>query len=77
MILPPPPRQWRTVGFWCRGQEVESAPLFPDFCSQKKSKMVDPKLISIIFKSEKERKKSPTFSIFQKFERFAQVYTVS
>ena len=43
-------------GFLAPGQEVESEPFFPDFLT-KNSKMVDPKLISVIFKSEKHKKK--------------------
>ena len=31
--------QWRTVVFWHPGQEVELAPLFPDFFTKKKKKI--------------------------------------
>ena len=48
--------QWRTLGFWHPGQEVESAPLFTKKITHtQKSKMVDPKLISVIFESEKQK----------------------
>ena len=68
--------QWRTVGFWRPGQEVESAPLFPDFFSHtKKSKMVDLKLISAIFKSEMKKKNSYIFPKFERFARMTRVYT--
>ena len=40
--------QWRTVGVWRPGQEVELALLFAIFLT-KISKLVDPKLISVIF----------------------------
>ena len=36
--------QWRTVGFWSQGQEVDSAPLFLIF-SRKFSKLKGPRLI--------------------------------
>ena len=48
------PAQWHTVGFWRPGQEVELAPLFLIF-SPKNSKMVNLKLISVIFKSDKQK----------------------
>ena len=46
--------QWRTMGFWRPGQGVESLPLFLIFFPQKNSKVVDPKQILVIFKSEKK-----------------------
>ena len=49
---------------------------FSRFFSQKDSKMVDPEQISVIFKSEKQKKKkkSPTLSrSFRGLHRFAQI----
>ena len=47
--------QWRT---WHPGQEADSAPLFLIFFTKiSKMEMVDTKLISVIFKSEKQKKK--------------------
>ena len=64
------------MGFWRPGQEVESAPLFPDL--KKKCKMVDPKLISVIFKSENKTKQNKTRRTKEKksyiFAKF-KVYT--
>ena len=44
------------MGVWHPGQEVKLVPLVLIF-SQKIFKMVDPKQISIIFKSDKQKKK--------------------
>ena len=49
-------KQGRSVGVWRLGQEVKLAPLVLIF-SHKIFKMVDPKQISIIFKSDKQKTK--------------------
>ena len=51
------------MGVWCPGQEVKLAPLVLIF-SHNIFKMVDPKQISVIFKSEKQRKKKTVVSSF-------------
>ena len=48
--------QGRSVGVWRQGQEVKLAPLVLIF-SKKIFKMVDPKQISVICKSVKQKKK--------------------
>ena len=46
--------QWRSVGVWRPGKEVKSAPLVLIF-SEKIFRMVDPKQILVILKSDKQR----------------------
>ena len=47
--------QWRSMGGWRPGQEVKLSPLVLIF-SHKIFKMVNPKQISVIFKSDKKKK---------------------
>ena len=54
-------KQWRCMGFWCPGQEVELAP-FHDFF-QKICKMAAPKQIKVIFKSDKKKKALDKFHL--------------